>query len=55
MHSTEYKNSSKTVGVYSALADEYVISMVMIDKKIQAMHFHREDNRLLVSFHTFVV
>jgi hypothetical protein len=55
MHSTQYKNSSKTLDAYSALDDEYVISMVMILNKIQAMHFHRENNRLLVYFHTFVV
>jgi len=43
MQLTEYKNSSKTVGSYSALDDEYVIDMVMIDKQIQVLHFHRAD------------
>jgi hypothetical protein len=49
------KKSSKTVAAYSALDNDYVIGMVMIDKKIQAVHFHREDSRLLVSIHTFTV
>ena len=55
MQLTEYKNSSKTVNAYSALDDEYVVSMVMIDKKIQAMHFHGEDNRLLVSIRILIL
>jgi hypothetical protein len=54
MQLTEYKNISKTVGVYIALNDVYGISSVMVEKKIQAMHFHGEDGRLLVSVHTLI-